>query len=166
MKKIILLAAAFFAITLLTAQVPTSWQPAGIGGGGSLFNPTINPNNTNEFYVACDMSEYFHSTDYGDSYSIIPFQNLQSGADGVIRYTNNASILYGLSLANDGSVPVKSTDGGITWNKLSGNPDSTEYTFYMYANYYNTNQIIISYYDQMYITNNGGTIVHFNSYGQ
>ncbi|HUM48479.1 MAG TPA: hypothetical protein PLD84_16220, partial [Chitinophagales bacterium] len=138
-------------------QIPATWNSVGPGGGGALFNPSINPSNTNEYYVACDMSEYFHTTDYGNSYSILDHKKIQSGSNGVIRFTNNANILYGIQDADDLAVPVKSTDGGQTWNNLPGNPDPFEYVYYLYANYDNPNMMIMSYYSQLYITLNGGT---------
>lgn len=139
------------------SQIPASWKSVGPGGGGALFNPSINPANTNEYYVACDMSEYFHTSDYGSSYSNLDYKKIQSGPNGVIRFTNNASILYRVEDADDLAVPVKSTDGGLTWNTLSGNPDNSEYVYYLYANYDNPNMMVMSYYSQLYITLNGGT---------
>ena len=53
------------------------FEPRGIGGGGALFFPSVNPANENEFFISCDMSELFHSTDAGHTYSQIPFTSLQ-----------------------------------------------------------------------------------------
>src|SRR6185503_17310918 len=83
---LIILCSSFF---IADAQVPTSWNSVGIGGGGALFNPSINPANTSEFYVACDMSEYFHSTDFGLSYSQLDWQEISGSGNGVIRFTND-----------------------------------------------------------------------------
>jgi hypothetical protein len=47
--------------------------PKGIGGGGALFFPTINPANDNEYYISCDMSQLFHTVDYGNTYSQLHF---------------------------------------------------------------------------------------------
>ena len=47
------------------AAVPTQWATVGAGGGGALFSPQINPYNPNEYFIASDMSELFHSTDAG-----------------------------------------------------------------------------------------------------
>ncbi len=157
MKKLFLLL-TFVAFSLITfSQIPSAWNSVGIGGGGALFNPTINPANTNEIYVACDMSEYFHSTDFGGTYSQLDWQEIASTGGGVVRFTNNSSILYSINFADDLAIPVKSTDGGASWNSLSGNPDPFEWTYYLFANYDNPQQMIMSYYGQLYITNNGGT---------
>ncbi|MCY7410162.1 MAG: hypothetical protein LH473_07805, partial [Chitinophagales bacterium] len=158
MKKNFLLVIFYFPFSFFcSSQIPTTWNSVGIGGGGALFNPTINPANTNEFYVACDMSEYFHTTDFGLSYSQSDYHEISSSGNGVVRFTNDAMILYSIDFSNDLSVPVKSIDGGATWNTLSGNPDQFETTYYIYANYDNPQQMIMSYYSQLYITNNGGT---------
>ena len=52
----------FFVLILGALNAPSqapvdTFLPRGIGGGGALFFPTINPANDNEFYVSCDMSE-------------------------------------------------------------------------------------------------------------
>ncbi|MFN0035271.1 MAG: hypothetical protein ACKVUS_09395 [Saprospiraceae bacterium] len=53
-----------------------------MGGGGALFFPRVNPANDQEFYGSCDMSQLFHSTDFGNFYEQIPFQHLAvSGAN-------------------------------------------------------------------------------------
>src|SRR5262245_9623844 len=103
-------------------QVPASWNVTGIGGGGALFSPTINPANTNEWYVACDMSEQFHSTDVGLSYNIIDFRQLQGFHNSTVRFTNTSGLLYSINYANNLIVPVKSVDNGVTWTTLTGNP--------------------------------------------
>src|SRR5690349_14160312 len=119
MKKITLnlfLVSAFsFFIIQSGAQVPASWQTRGVGGGGALFFPRINPANDNEFYVACDMSEMFHSTDFGATYTQVPFTKLQVGNMTTYEFTNNSSIAY--CIANDGNINygVRTTDGGTTW---------------------------------------------------
>ena len=63
MKKILLLIGCI-VLCLSTFSQPNSFSPRGVGGGGALFFPKINPGNDNEFYISCDMSELFHSTDF------------------------------------------------------------------------------------------------------
>src|SRR5437016_5376117 len=93
-KQLHLLAITFLCINIVCAQ-PANFTPRGIGGGSALFFPTINPANDNEYYVSCDMSELFHSTDFGLSYSQIDFQKLQvNGATSTYEFTNDANIAY------------------------------------------------------------------------
>jgi len=46
---------------------PTVWTPTGLGGGGALYGPFFNPHDPSELYVNCDMSQLFHSLDFGAS---------------------------------------------------------------------------------------------------
>src|SRR5579859_3425961 len=98
-KKFTILFTLFSIVT--AAQLPSAWNVTGIGGGGSLFSPTINPTNTNEWYIACDMSEQFHTTDFGLSYNIIDFRQLQGFHNSAVRFTNTAGLLYSISYANN-----------------------------------------------------------------
>ena len=132
------------------------WTPRGAGGGGSLFAPSINPANNDEFYVGCDMSELFHTTDFGRSYSITGFQQIQGGQYSKVQFTVDPTIRYCVNSANDLSIPVKSTDGGATWNALPGNPDPGEATYGLSVDYNNPGRVMIAYYGAVYFSTNGG----------
>lgn len=122
-----------------------------------MFSPSINPANDNEYYVACDMSELFHTTDFGLNYNQVHFTKIQAGINSKVVFTNDPNILYCIDYANNQMVPVRSDDGGNSWHHLSGNPDATEETFSIFADYNNPNRVIISYYGAIYFSNNGGT---------
>ncbi|MFT3912058.1 MAG: hypothetical protein QM737_21715 [Ferruginibacter sp.] len=158
MRKIFFSSCMFFLCMLFFANAqPVTWQTRGPGGGGSLFYPTINPANDNEFYIACDMSQLFHSTDFGVSYSQVPFSKLQVGNISTYEFTNNNNIAY--CIANDGNInyAVKTTDAGNTWNAVPGNPLSGDDVYAFKADYANPNRVILGYYGAIYISNNGGT---------
>ena len=152
----LLFAVVFFATMQAVAQ-PLSFLPKGIGGGGALFFPRINPANDNEYYVACDMSQMFHSTNYGDSYSQLPFSGLQTLNVSTYEFTNNPLIAY--SNFNDGNngYPVKTTDGGATWTMLTGYDASQGEVYAMKANYSNPSQVLLDYYGEITFSNDGGT---------
>jgi photosystem II stability/assembly factor-like uncharacterized protein len=139
---------------------PASWISRGIGGGGALYSPSINPANDNEYYVGCDMSDLFHTTDFGNSYTTINHLQIQGGHNSTVRFTNNPSLIYAISYkpigGSDMVLPVKSTDGGATWSALPGNPDPSEETFSINADYNNPQRLIISYYGAVYFSSNGG----------
>ena len=156
MKKIIALLIIVFRFFTLTAQVPVTWNTTGIGGGGSMFSPSINPADPNEYYVACDMSELFHTMDFGLSYTIVDFRQLVSSRNSAVRFTNT-STRYSINYSNNAILPVKSTDGGKTWTKLPGNPDNTNETYSIWADYSNPNLVIINDWSTIYFSNNGGT---------
>ena len=68
-KALAFLFLIFFAIFNSSQSQPATFYSKGIGGGGSLWFPAINPANDNEFYITCDMSELFHSADFGKTYT-------------------------------------------------------------------------------------------------
>jgi len=154
-----LLSAIMLVLSALSAySQPASFFPRGIGGGGSLFSPSINPANDNEFYVSCDMSEMFHSIDKGLTYSEIDFTKLQAFNTSTYEFTNNANIAY--SNFNDGNsgYPVKTTDGGNTWAQMTAYDVNTYGIVYtVKANYNNPSQLLIGAYGDIFFSNNGGT---------
>ncbi|MCC6462617.1 MAG: hypothetical protein IT260_19270 [Saprospiraceae bacterium] len=161
MKKHLLLPA--FACLLLTAslaQQPTDWSSRGIGGGGALFAPSINPANHQELYIACDMSELFHSTDQGQHWQELPFQTLQGGHRARVQFTSNPAIRYCIDYASidgiDYQRPVKSTDGGLHWTALSGDPEPGESALGLFASYQNPAHLLLSYYSTLYASTDGG----------
>ena len=68
------IALAIFSVNLKALSVPTSGISKGVGD--SLFSPSISQHNGNNLYLACDMSEMFGSTNGGQSWSDIHFQQL------------------------------------------------------------------------------------------
>ena len=159
MKKTFLILVSAFCILMNwnAFTQPTTFSPRGAGGGGALFFPRINPGSDNEFYVACDMSEMFHSTDFGNSYSQIHFTKLTAMNTSTYEFTNNPNIAY--SNYNDGNAgyPVKTADGGNTWNQMPGFNSSWGQVYSMKANYNNPNQLLIDCYGDIVFTNDGGT---------
>ncbi|HRG39356.1 MAG TPA: hypothetical protein PK289_12565, partial [Bacteroidia bacterium] len=154
-KHLLLSSCIFFSSAALIAQ-PASFGPKGIGGGGALFALSINPANNNEYYVACDMGEVFHTTDFGVTYNQIHFKQLIGGHNSKVCYTSTPGLLYSINYANDMVVPVKSTDNGVTWSKLSGNPDESEEIFTIDVDYTNPGRVIISQYGSIFFSSDGG----------
>ena len=157
MKKLLLI---LFAICLFTSYLsaqPTTWFPRGVGGGGALFSPSINPANTNEYYIACDMSELFHSNDFGLTYSQVHFSQFQGGHNSRVAFTSTANLLYAISYINDVGTPVKSIDNGLTWTPLAGNPDPSSDVYTIDVDYTTPTRIIISSYGNIYFSGNAGT---------
>ncbi|MGF2413618.1 MAG: hypothetical protein ACQUYJ_14905, partial [Ferruginibacter sp.] len=147
----------FFLLSLFTTSgQPATWLPRGVGGGGSMFYPTINPANDNEFYVTCDMSQLFRSTDYGASYTQIPFTKLQTGNISTYEFTSNSNTAY--CIANDGNInyAVRTLDAGNSWNAVPGNPLAGEDVYAFKADYNNPGRVIIGYYGALYISNDYG----------
>lgn len=152
---LLFLPALLLPAATINAQ-PASWSSRGVGGGGALFSPSINPSNTSEIFIACDMSELFHSTDYGQNWSQVHFSQLQGGHNSKVCFTSTPGLLYCVNYDDDMAVPVKSTDGGNSWAALPGNPDNYEETYAIFADYNNPGRVIISYYGEIFISQDGG----------
>lgn len=152
-KLILLLGVCIASISL--AQ-PTTFTSKGIGGGGALFSPSINPANHDEYYVSCDMGELFHTTSFGTAYDQVHFSELIGGHYSRVNFTNTSGLLFTIRYINEIPTPVKSTDNGQTWNTLPGNPDPFEYTYSLYVDYSNPNRILMSHYGSIYFSSNGG----------
>ena len=133
-----------------------SWNTTGIGGGGALFSPAVNPTDANEFYVACDMSEVFHTTTDGAAYNIEDFRQLRGFHNSKVCFTSNPLIRYCVHYPGDNGVPVKSVDGGATWVACAGNPDNTEEVYGLWADYNSPLRLIMQYYGDVYFSNDGG----------
>ncbi|MBK8478162.1 MAG: hypothetical protein IPL39_18210 [Opitutaceae bacterium] len=140
----------------LAAAIPATWQSRGPGAGGALYSPSINPVNHNEYYVGCDMSGLYHTTDFGDSYTTESFLAIQGGHGSAVQFTNNPSVAYCLSYAGDRTAPMKSTDGRQTWTELSGNPLPYDEIYGVWADYDNPNRVFVAGYSEIHLSTDGG----------
>src|SRR5690349_6040110 len=122
-KNFLTLILTITVITGITFSQPAVWVSKGIGGGGALFSPSFNPNNPNELYAACDMSELFKTTDLGVTWDPINFNSIQGGNNSEVQFINgNSNLLYCINHKNDLQTPSKSIDGGVIWTALTGDP--------------------------------------------
>ncbi|MFN0212743.1 MAG: T9SS type A sorting domain-containing protein [Saprospiraceae bacterium] len=148
--------ALIFSSTL-PAQI-LQFQARGVGGGGALFFPRVNPGNDQEFYVSCDMSQLFHTTDFGDNYTQIPFQTLQVfGANSTYEWTIDPNVAYCNHNDGNNGYPVRTMNGGLSWQPLPGHDPNNENVYRMAANYEKPNQLLINYYGAIFISNNFGS---------
>ncbi|HEY3379505.1 MAG TPA: hypothetical protein VGL77_18675 [Armatimonadota bacterium] len=117
-------ACSFLALCTLSAcaNPPVRWEARGPGGGGAMYAPTINPFNPDELYVACDMTPQFHSVDGGKTWMTEDFRQLQSGHECAVRFTQDPLVRWALDYSSPGGSdavrPVKSVDGGKSWQLL------------------------------------------------
>lgn len=113
--------------TLLSA--PTSFTSIGVGGGGALYGPAINPNNNSEYFIPTDMGELFHSTDSGATWSYPDLKQAAVAYGSRVQFTtNNAMWVLNMGAASGAAAPAKSTDGGATWtNYTNWNNGTGEY---------------------------------------
>jgi hypothetical protein len=102
-----------------------NWQTRGMGGMGALPYSVFSRTNPNEIYAATDMSAVFHTTDFGQNWTTLPYTSLAGTWDGDIQFTSDPNILYAIHWSSawwGDHVAVKSTDGGKTFNPLPQSP--------------------------------------------
>jgi photosystem II stability/assembly factor-like uncharacterized protein len=148
-----------FAVSAQTA----TWQSSGLSGGGALFSPSINPHNTADVFVACDMSALYETTNFGGSWNMHSFKTIQANRSTKVCFTSNPQIIYTIDhtpdAGSDAARPVKSPDGGQTWQYLTDPTGSDCWS--LWADYNNPLRIIISDYSQVWLSSDGGA--HFTS---
>ena len=138
------------------AQIPTAWTARGVGGGGSFYGPTISPFNDSEYYLTSDMSEVFHTTNFGTTYQLLPFNQVQGSSYASVQFTADPNIRYSLSsYGGNDPVAVKSTDGGLTWATLPGDPQDTYYN--IWTDFGHPQTVILGSWSTILISTNGGT---------
>lgn len=159
MKKILF---SFFlylsSIALFAQNYPQIWEARGIGGGGAWFGVSINPQNDNEFCLGTDMTGLYRTDNFGLSYEMAHFEEVRANPLSVVQYTNDPLVRYILSSdpVNGGHFPKKSIDGGITWSNIT-DPTGDNSAYHLLANPYNTNELIITDYWNLYFSNDGGS---------
>ena len=151
----------FLLCSCLFTVSEANWESRGIGGGGALFSPSISPHDTDELYLYCDMYDAFHSVNFGTTWNTLHFQQLQGGnITSWVQFTSDQNVLYALDFApvdgNDATTATKSTDGGSTWSHLTGDPTENE-TYSVFADPNRTDRVIVSSYDTLYFSDDGGT---------
>jgi hypothetical protein len=132
-------------------SLPSAWTSVGAGGGGSFFEPSFNPANSSEIWVATDQSDEYHSVNGGASWTVPNFNSIQGNHEAPVQYTSTANLLFALGPSN---LPEKSTDGGATWTLMAGTPAGNADSFIV--NFSNPSQFFISDYSNIYFTKNGG----------
>jgi photosystem II stability/assembly factor-like uncharacterized protein len=154
MKVYIKLLILCFALTIQLYSQPTKWTPKGIGGGGAFFAPSISPYDPQKIFMNSDMSELFFTTNSGLEWEVVPFVQITAFNETNVQFTSDLNILY--TVHGDWQrIPVKSTDGGKTWNPLPNDPTYME-TFYLFADWNSTDRIILSMYFDIFFSNDGG----------
>ena len=162
MKQMIgLIAGAASILSPLFAAPPTNFVSRGIGGGGAMYSPTINPHNGEEMYVGCDMSLQFHTADGGRHWEILPFRQFQSGHDAAVRFTRDPQIRWAINYLTVGGAetarPSRSTDGGLTWAMPPSEAwDPTDSAYSLWADYDHPDRALASQYGWLFRTTDGG----------
>ena len=100
----------------------TLFRPGGMGGGGSMFSPSMHPTNASEIFVTTDMGTLYHSTDAGAHWHGIDFREVTGGRWVNVQFTSVFGTLFVKSDGIDGTRPKTSTDNGVTWAPVRDDP--------------------------------------------
>ena len=153
-RKLYILSVMFIMLAGIKAIAqPKQWQSFGIGGGGAMFSPALSPGNDSDMYIACDMTDLFHSHNNGANWTAVDFRQVLSSQQTKVCYTNNPKILYTLDYSNNGCNLTKSTDGGVNWSHLSG---WKWYAYSIFTDVQDSLRVLAADKNNIYFTKDGG----------
>jgi photosystem II stability/assembly factor-like uncharacterized protein len=158
MKPMTILALSLLCATAFAAEYtpPASWKSVGVGGGGGLWAPSINPHDKDEILLACDMGEQFHSTDAGKSWKVTSHTQMRVGHHSPkVQFSSDPKIRYAVDYADEIRRPVKSTDGGRTWHPLAADPTKRK-AYSIWADWNRADRIFIASRNTLYASMDGG----------
>jgi photosystem II stability/assembly factor-like uncharacterized protein len=143
---------AALAANFALGDPPTRFISRGPGGGGAFFGPSINPFNPDDLWIGSDMSDLFHSTDFGATWETVDFRMLLGGSQpGRMEFTVDPMVRYALN----GDVPTRSSDGGLTWTSIPPDPYSPS-VYCLFADPQSTNRLLVSDYTTLMLSTNSG----------
>jgi hypothetical protein len=149
---LLVIATLLAAASLALAGSPAQFVSRGPGGGGAFFGPSINPFSPDDVWVGSDMSDLFHSTDFGRTWDTVDFRLLGGGSQpGRMEFASNPLVRYALN----GDVPARSSDGGVTWTSIPPDPYSQS-VYCLYADPLSTNRLLVSDYTTLKLSTNSG----------
>lgn len=159
---VLLFAFTFQLNNAIAQNYPALWSPRGMGGGGAVYAPSISPFNPNEAYMGCDMSVMSHTLDFGTTWRTISFDTLLGQRHSKVNFTNHPDTLYveALDQYNSKYYPSISVNGGKTWTIIGPGGKSywgTLASFRLFANPYDSKQVICSKNDSVLYSNNWGS---------
>ena len=134
---------------------PTRFESRGMGGGTTFHSLSIAPAMPYTVRVSGSASQMFSSTDLGISWNAYPHATIAGGSSaGNVTFTSNAQILYAISEKDGDYIPVRSSDGGRSWNPI--NDPTFGGAYYIHADPASTNRLIVSDYTDAYFSSDGG----------
>ncbi|MCP3930054.1 MAG: hypothetical protein GY705_13250 [Bacteroidetes bacterium] len=133
------------------------FRSSGVGGGSAMFHPSISPHDNQIIYVASDVNGMFYTTDGGVSWEIIPSKDLVATTESKVNFTSEPNVLYTVcrDFLMDKDYACKSVDAGISWARLD-HPELDGEVEYLFADPNHTDRIIITTYDEMFYSEDGG----------
>ncbi len=173
MKRILLLSAvlltAFFSPRLANAQfqnIQGNWTMLGptgtTGGGGKINSIAVDPANSNIIWITTPGGGVWKSTDSGNTWTVKTAKLPVPGASALAISPANSNEMY-LGTGDPWTIIcvsvglLKSTDGGITWNKTGLTFPKTNYFIYeVLINPTNTNIVLAATSKGLYKSTDAG----------
>lgn len=140
----------------LTLNGQGFFENRGIGGGGALFSPAINPHQPEELFMSCDMTELFHSTNGGKNWAFYPSRELTAFQNSKVQFTADPLISYvlGMQFREEHTFPYRSLDGGDTWGPITDPTGGA--ALYLFADPHHTQRLYVSTWGAIFYSDNGG----------
>jgi photosystem II stability/assembly factor-like uncharacterized protein len=146
---------------VLSSGIPSSWDVRGVGGGGALFSPQINPHQAGHYFIASDMSNVFESNDAGATWRTIDYRQVTGRHESQVQFTSDPNVMYVLDYTtaadgSEGSRAKRSLDGGQTWQPLGNDPTGAG-AYKLFADPAGTQRLLLSDYSRLFFSANGGS---------
>ena len=151
--SLFVIALAIFSANSKAQSVPSSWTSKGVGGGGAMYSPSISPFNGNNLFISCDMSPVHQSSDFGQTYSLLHYLQVEGGRNSEVQFTSNPLKVFVLRKNGNFYAPAKSYDGGTNWVNAT-NPTALGGAFQYHASPADTDLVVISDAHKIYFSNN------------
>ncbi|KYF72825.1 hypothetical protein BE11_14110 [Sorangium cellulosum] len=142
------------------------WESRGVGGGGALFSPSINPHDGREIFMASDMRGVYRTRDFGRRWAQLDYRIIQGNILSQFRFTADPDILYAVTYRGpedvtfDAATLAKSTDGGATWDAPVTSPGTPGDAHYLFVDPCDTERLLFSDTSRLYASRNGGRSFH------
>ncbi|MFT6071350.1 MAG: photosystem II stability/assembly factor-like uncharacterized protein [Bacteriovoracaceae bacterium] len=120
----------------------SKYRPAGVGGGGAMSGLSISPFST-LWFVGTDMGTLFRSVDFGKNWRAVHHLEAVFSPDidhaVSVGFSPNPDILFH---APGGLVPLRSKDGGKTWDSIEIKLKNNEFIKYWRTDSFNENLVL------------------------
>ncbi|WP_372654681.1 WD40/YVTN/BNR-like repeat-containing protein [Halobacteriovorax sp.] len=120
----------------------SEYKILGIGGGGAMSGISISPYSS-LWFVGTDMGTLFRSVDFGKTWDAVYHLETVFSPDidhaVSVGFSSNPDVLFH---APGGQFPVRSVDGGKSWDRINIGLDDDEYIRYWRGDSYNENLMI------------------------
>jgi photosystem II stability/assembly factor-like uncharacterized protein len=102
-------------------KATAEWTSLGLGGGGAMFTPAVSPADPNSILVNCDMGGVYRTTDGGQNWELIHYQQL--GGSTTVRpawHPTDPAVAFA---AGGWRGPLRITrDHGRSWSEVPSAP--------------------------------------------